>query len=45
MDVMGDVGGVFFNSIIIIGFFITPFATHSYYIKAINKLFSAYSFD
>ena len=43
MDVMGEVGGVFYNVYIIGGCFFYPYAMHSYYIKAINKLFVAYT--
>jgi hypothetical protein len=43
MDVMGDVGGIFFNVYLIIGFFLAPLAIHSYYIKAINKLFIVFT--
>jgi hypothetical protein len=43
MDVMGDVGGIFFNANLIVGFFLYPLAVHSYYIKAINKLFIAFT--
>jgi hypothetical protein len=43
MDVMGEVGGVFYNVYIIGGCFFYPYAMHSYYIKAINKLFVVYS--
>jgi hypothetical protein len=45
MDLLGDLGGVTEVVMICFGFFLFPISEHSFYIKAINKMFLARSTD
>jgi hypothetical protein len=43
--VVGDVGGVIETLMLFFTYFIVPIATHSFYVKAINKMYLAYTTD
>ena len=45
IEVLGDVGGVVEIILVFFSFLIVPISTHSFYIKAINKFFVAYTKD